>query len=535
MQTDPSSSYPARVRAWSHAHRDDTNLRAQLDQHAEIVTILLSLDLEPARSILARCYASSPRGGDPWDPIVLLRCLLIALIAGIPSINKLVPALRGSRVLRVLAGLPDTVADGENTAPGVGTLYDFLHRVHDGPLPRGVVGYIRPSQVERQATRAPRRPGNEGRRSKEHKGRTAAEEATPDGKPSERTLQTLRQTRTARRPDDLLGRMSELLWVLAVRPSAERGLLGDLQNLVVAGDGSPLVTGACGLGQRACRCDRTKTCDCPRTFADPDARSGWDSYRRHYFYGHHFYEICVPYEHHDLPVLLRLDPANTSDHVAGLLALDGLSKTLRDETDGWRIDRFIADCGHDGSATYALCDDLYVRPVIPLNGAPALHPKRPDLKLSPKGIPLCLASVELAAWGSSEPGRPTYICPVKARKIATCPLAPKDEPTWLCEPGTPTSPVVNLAKQDDPRLFPEIHRNSKTFEDTYRLRTGCERSNGLKKGRFQLERARHRRASFWLIRLHLIAILQHAMAWTSGADPRAVVRELLGPMPPPTG
>jgi hypothetical protein len=46
-----------------------------------------------------------------------------------------------------------------------------------------------------------------------------------------------------------------------------------------------------------------------------------------------------------------------------------------------------------------------------------------------------------------------------------------------------------------------------------KLRAGCERSNAVKKERFRLEHARHRRASFWLIRLHLIALLQHARAW----------------------
>lgn len=533
MQTDPSPSYPAFVRAWSLGHQDDPNVLAQLEQHAETIAVLLTLDLEPARPHLARCYAASPRGGDPWDPVVLLRCLLLALLLKIPSINKLVPALRGSGVLRVLAGLPEEAPRGENVSPGVGTFYDFLHRLHDGPRPCGVIGYVPPSEQTRRATRTPRPPHNEGKRTKHHKRAKVPEETGPDGIPSELALKSLRAARATRRPDDLLGRLSELLWTLAVRPSAQRGLLGDLRALVVAGDGSPLVTGACGLGKRSCACDRHKTCSCLRTYADPDARSGYDAYRRHYFYGHHFYEICVPYERHDLPVLLRLDPANSSDHVAGLLALEQLGKTLRDDTEGWKIDRFIADAGHDGFATYALCDDHQIRPVIPLNGAPALHPKRSELHLSPKAIPLCQASVEMAPWGSSEPGRPTFVCPVKAGRISVCPIAPPADSEWRCQPDTELGPVVNLATQDDPRLFPEIQRNSTTYAETYRLRTGCERSNAHKKGRFLLEQARHRRASFWLIRLHLIAILQHALVWVGQAQPKE--QALLGPAPPPGG
>lgn len=531
MQTVPTHPYHAQVTAWIHQHHDTPDLLAQLDQHAEAVQILLSLDLEPARALLQRCYAARPRGGRPWDPIVVLRCLLLALIIGIPSINKLVPALRGSRVLRVLAGLPDAVAEGGSTAPGVGTFYDFLSRLHDGPLPRDVRGYVRPSVAERKAARTQRAPGNEPLRPKKKKGRvkgtTPTDEPSPHLKVSERTLKEVRASRTQRLPDDLLGRLSELLWALAVRPSAERGLLGDLHSLVVTGDGSPLVTGACGLGTRSCTCNPRKPCACLRTYADPDARSGWDAYRKRYFFGHHFYEVSVPWGGHDLPMMLRLDPGNTSDFSAGLLTLERVQKTLRDQTDGWRIDRYIADAGHDAGPTYELCADHQIRPVIPLNQVPAVHPTRPTIKLSPRAIPLCEASVEMAAWGSGGPGRPAFVCPVKAGKIARCPKAPAEQPDWLCQPESKVGPVVNLATSDDPRLFPVIQRNSATYEESYSLRTGCERSNSMKKVRFKLEAARHRRASFWLIRLHLIAVLQHALVWVSDEDARRSVRKLL--------
>ena len=271
MQTVPTPSYHAQRTAWGHQHCDAPDLLAQ--------------DLEPARALLQRCYAPCPRGGRPWDPVVLLRCLLLALIIEIPSINKLVPMLRGSRVLRALAGLPDDVPEGASSAPGVGTLYDLLHRLHDGPLPRGVRGYVRPSEAEYRASRTPRTPGNEpkSRPSKKGKGKrkksAPTEEPSPEHRTSERTLRELRATRSSQTPDDLLGRMTELLWVLAVRPSAERGLLGDLHSLVVTGDGSPLVTGACGLGTRTCSCNPRKPCTCQRTYADPDARSGWDAVR----------------------------------------------------------------------------------------------------------------------------------------------------------------------------------------------------------------------------------------------------------------
>jgi hypothetical protein len=59
--------------------------------------------------------------------LVVLRCPLLGALVGEPRINRWVPMLQASRVLRVLCGLP-----AEGDCPGVGTFYDFLHRLHDG-------------------------------------------------------------------------------------------------------------------------------------------------------------------------------------------------------------------------------------------------------------------------------------------------------------------------------------------------------------------------------------------------------------------
>ncbi len=50
----------------------------------------------------------------------------------------------------------------------------------------------------------------------------------------------------------------------------------------------------------------------------------------------------------------------------------------------------------------------------------------------------------------------------------------------------------------------------------------------MKKEIFSLERAHHRRSSFWLMRLYHIAILQHARAWVAEEQPRDLVAYLLG-------
>jgi hypothetical protein len=76
-----------------------------------------------------------------------------------------------------------------------------------------------------------------------------------------------------------------------------------------------------------------------------------------------------------------------------------------------------------------------------------------------------------------------------------------------------------------------VPRNSARHAELYALRSGCERSFSVKKERFRLEDARHRRWSFWIIRLYLIAVLQHARAWVVDQDPMALVDHLLGRTP----
>ena len=134
------------------------------------------------------------------------------------------------------------------------------------------------------------------------------------------------------RPRDLPQRLEDLLFQLAVLPSAQRGLLGDLQHLVVGGDGAALVTGASPTGRPACECRKNGTykCDCARFYTDATADWGWDSYREVYYFGHTYYQHVISSQGHDLPVHVTLGPASESDFTLSLKSLDRLRKTLRE-------------------------------------------------------------------------------------------------------------------------------------------------------------------------------------------------------------
>ena len=490
MPSPSHQAYRTSVLTWFRAHGHEPDVARQLQRYQEAGVVLWELDLEPARPFLVGCYASNPRGGDPWDPVLVLRCLLLMLLLGQSSLNAWAADLGAHRVMRVLAGLPG------DERPGVGTFYDFLHRLHDGPIRRTCDHQERPSEAERRRAASPRPlqrnecpPAPPARKRGRPKGKKRDKSAVAapvvDASATAKVVAELAATASSANPNDLLERLSAILVAVGVAVSLARGLLGDSGQLAVCGDGSPLVTGASRYGKRTCDHPKATRCECPPVFADPDARMGWDSYREKFFFGHHFYELIANGGGHDLPLAIRLDPGQTSDYTASVMTLDRLLKTARALPLTLRY--FVADAGHDGEANYRYCLERGIRPVIPLRGkAPATHPKREDITLSPRGIPTCQAHVEMTSRGSAGEHRKVFACPVKTGAMKQCPLAPADEPGWLCQPATKHGPVVAVDVRLNPRLCPSVPRNSVTYTTLYKRRSGCERSNSVKKVTFKL-------------------------------------------------
>lgn len=487
--------------------------------------MLWELDLHAAEAVLRRCYAVHSRGGKPWPPVVMVRALLLSALIGVLAINPFAAKLRQSALLRALVGITDAhLLHRTTTSPAVGAFYDFFHRLHDGPLRFNSDVDELPSCTERRAADSPR---ISQKAEKEMAANTAQAVSTA-------LLNELTAQREQPRPADLLSRLHTILMAVVLHRSAQAGLLGELTALFTAGDGCVLPTAASGRGQRSCDCT-ARRCDCPRTYADPDARWGWDSYREQYFFGHHFYEIVVPAPAHDLPLFIDIHPGNTTDYTASLLAYESLSKAFREAGEGWRMAEAVLDAGHDALAVHHGLRDWGIRPVIPLKStAPAHHPQRPEVRLSARGIPLCEAGVEMASRGSAAFQRPLFVCPVKAGKLAHCPSAPEDTPDWRCQPQSKYGPTRTVSTLENPRLFPEISRNSAAYAAADGRRSGCERSNSVKKVAFKLERCGHRRQSFWLIRLYTMAILQHARAWIASYDLQAFLHTFLDPVPKTT-
>lgn len=530
-------AYRSSVLEWFREHAHQPGVAEALQLYGPAALVLWHLDLEPARPLLMQGYASNPRGGKPWDPVILLRCLLLSSLVGQPAPNKWIAQLKASRVLQVLSGFK---LDPWQRCAGVGTCYDWMHRLHDGPSRRPCPHGVAPSEAERRRSRTPKnlkrsksqtKAERRRRKRRRQKDPTTAD-CTIENSVTAKLVSELKETQTQPNPNDLLERLGRILLEVGVKQSAQRGLLGDLQGLLISGDGSTLRTGASRDGKRTCDCSKQQRCECPRIYSDPDANVGYDSHRDMFYFGHRIYEYVVSTKGgHDLPVALRLDPASTSDFVASLNGLERLRKMLREHSD-MVLDAVILDAGHDGIEVYRFILHHRMTPVIPLkSSAPAHHPKRPELQLSRRGVPLCPAGVEMIYRGSNRKGGQIFACPVKANKLERCPQAPDDATCFSCRPLQQLGHTVVIKTRDDERLFPPIPRNDPRYRKLMNLRSASERSFSVKKERFQLLAARHRRASFWMIRAHLMAVLQHGLAWVANDDVQAFVDHLLGRQP----
>lgn len=417
MPTSEHEAYRARVAAYFRAHADDPDEQAWLDAHAQEVAMLWELDLGVAREELQRCYATHPRGGDPWDPVVKLPSLHASALLGEPRINRWVRALRCSERLRVLIGAqPPPPGSRRGGAPSVDAHYGLMHRLHDGTL-RQRPDLVPPSQLQRERAYAPR-----------PRQRPPVPELVdaPDDDKAARLVDKLRAGHDLPNPDDLAQRLQRLHLLVAVHPSAQRGLLGDTAALVVASDGSPLVTNANGRGHRVCDCPPTRRCACLRVYTDPDASWGYDSYREtFFFFGHHLYELTVSHAGVDLPLSLALSSGNENDQTAGIRAWDRWLKAMTQGCPGWSVAVAVEDAGHDSLANHQFFGEQGIKPVIPLaHPAPRVPAARPDLIVSERGVPLCAAGVEMSSRGSARPGCPLFVCPVKANKLSACPKSP---------------------------------------------------------------------------------------------------------------
>ena len=120
--------------------------------------------------------------------------------------------------------------------------------------------------------------------------------------------------------------------------------------------------------------------------------------------------------------------------------------------------------------------------------------------------------------GTDRQGRHLYHCPIRRTThrdgktviidhLDECPLKA------LCEPDSALGPYVHISPHDDPRIHPNIPRESKEYDELRNIRSCCERSNSIKKDYYKGEKLNTRVMPYAFVRLTLISILEHSRVW----------------------
>ena len=442
-----------------------------LEPYSDLILALFLLDLESIRPQLQAFYHPKPRGTLPRDPIQMFRSLLCMVLSGQTlSFTKWVKILRSQPLLAALSGFA-------GCTPGIGTFYDFSARLFPETT----------DSIIRQAVFKPK-----------------DSDKTPPPRPG--IVQRL-VTKALQNLDKPLPAFPALRLNLLLKPvvlrSHELGLLSSSEAIDLAGDGTKFKTGASPAGRKLCDCRKQGIyrCDCPRRYTDRFASWGWDSYRECFVYGHAFYELTAASSPFDLPIFLLLAQAKEHDSVSGVKALDRASKLYPELP----FASFIGDSAHDNYPTYNLLSARSITPIIALNERhTGYYQLDGDFTTDSTGVPICPKREPMVASG---------FCPDRCRQKWRCPRAAHHLPKpCQCSPSA-YGRVFYTKPADDPRLFTHPPRNSKAWKEAYKDRTSTERSHKRKKIDFHLEQARVRSRRQWAVRIFLMAICQHALAW----------------------
>jgi Transposase DDE domain len=501
------------------------------DQHLQAALTLLFLDLQPASEYLMSLYSKHKRRPH-YDPVCMLRALILMILLGFKSYTLWVKELRAKPRLTVIAGFASNSKDKVRT-PSVGCFYDFVDRLIDGKYQKTCQHYIRPSKLKKG--KHLRNIANEKETRQKQKETDAAQYDSITRKLKDELI----DDKDKQRPDDLLKTLEDILISCAIIPSAKRGMLGDTSKLNLCGDGSALPSGANSNGKPSCDCHKNGIykCNHDRYYSDATANWGYDSYRECYYFGHSYYQHIINYNGHDLPMHVSIASASETDFTQSMKDLDRLNKALKEHALDWGISHVVYDAGHDSLGNYEYLMENHITPVIALNPRKGTHPSPSGSaqKVNDDGIPVCKSGMLMRRhYYDKKKHKIVYNCPVKrpngkrewVAHTDQCPLG------VLCQTDSDMGPTVSVRTQTDPRLYPPLSRNSSKYEQLMDKRSCCERSNSTKKVTYHLGERVCRSETHYLVRLYLVSIIEHARAWLAeekklvGDDPLALIKKV---------
>lgn len=469
-------------------------------QFSEALSKLYNLDLDVLKLVLEPYYSNT--GSPAKNQPEVFRSFVLMSLLKCHSITKWVYMLHHDDLLCYMIGVsPDNI-------PGVGTHYDLINRLwlEDPDIEKDRQDSLHPFK------RKPRK-------------KLAKNQKLPPRHPGiiQKFVDLALQGKIFEsRPEKLL---QQIFADVAVRPSANDGILGDIEKLTISGDGTCIKTGGSPFGIRTCDCANKGifNCDCHRKFSDPDARYGWDSYHETWFYGYSGYFLVTYNEElkSDIPIYLRLVEAPRYDGVTAIIALSEARALYPD----FVFDKFIGDCAHDNYPTYHLLNKWNIKPVIPLNKKNKNNSKyQGTIKINENGIPVCMAGLSMVYNGfMKDRNRIKWRCPFATGKVDSCNCKDK------CS-SSDYGRTVYTKPSSDPRLFTVIPRGSDEWKGEMKKRTSSERVNKRLLNDYELELSKTRgkkRWSFWIM-IHSINIHLDARLKKSKFDFISMLDGLLG-------
>lgn len=454
-------------------------------------------DLSGVYDLLINTY--STKGPAGYNPSNMLRSFLLLLFVN-PSmgLTKWADQLKRVPLYAIISGFEP------NKTPSVGTFYDFFDRLWLSDL----------DNTKKHIKHKKHKKRKKSKKKKPKKG-----EKAPIKKPGrvKRLIDRALKYGPSKKKQDT-DRLFELFHSQFLEVSASFGLLGDLNNFSLSGDGTPVKT--CAYNRKKKLPDDKKYDQYNREkyffYSQPDIDSGWDSSRGKYYNGYDLYMLTACDSHNDLPIYPKLNKASMHDSVGLLLNLNEFYHRF----DIAPVDKILLDSAHDAKAIYKLLDAYDVEPFIDLNKRTKfIFEGNSDITISEQGIPVCSRGIEMKSNGFDyTKNRKKWRCGNAKGTTINCP-----NPCSTAKYGRnfQTNP------KDDLRLFTKTPRNSIKWNDIYKNRTSSERTNKREKIDYHLEHGRHRSTKMWYIRLYGIMMCQHIDAWHIHLKDKLDLQELI--------
>ena len=451
-----------------------------------VIQKLWITDLSGVHHSLIDTYAD--KGPIGYAPSNMMRAYLLnILVAPTMSLTKWVDELRRVPLYAIISGFEP------NKTPAIGTFYDFFNRLWLGEKDN-YHGHIKPKKRKKSKTKKPK------------KGQKA-----PVKKPGvlERLISRYLKYGSSFKPEDT-DKLFELFQECFLFVSAALGLLGDLTQFSISGDGTPVKTAA------LIRKKKLEGNDCFNYYSQPDIDTGYDSSRMLYYNGYHLYLFTACDSPHDLPVFATFNKASRHDSVSFLITL----KKFHHRFEICDVNKILLDAAHDAKAIYNLLDKHNTEAFIDLNKRTKFNFEgKSDITFSDLGIPICSQNHEMRSNGfDNTQNRKKWRCPKAKGTSIDCPKPCSDAKYGR---NFQTYP------KDDLRIFTKTARGSKKWDLVYNKRTSSERTNKREKVDYHLESGRHRSTKMWYIRLYAIMMCQHIDAWFSHLQDALDLQELI--------